>query len=358
MIREWETKSEVAPVKICAVTADANKETKEQCLSPEGGFNEFLTKPLRKNVLRNMIIKMCGADRLSKVQTNGNLYSLPRPTEPEKPPQDDQKESSETTVSGSHVLIVDDAPTMRLLLRTFLTDMGCTVSEADSGEIAVQVINESLAILNNPAPIELVFCDMRMPPGMGGIETTRHIKMLPATESLPIIGMTADDVTHSELIEARTAGMVSLVTKAIGKTQLISFLAEYTGTALGSSMVIEGEGKEVEQWDIRGALELCGSDRNFLGSLLADFIEDLESRREELSTSIQRKDCSRAAEISHDIKGMASILNFQVLARAACDCQKLASVGDYVKVRSKAQVVIEEGSKAIKLAKGFDASEW
>ena len=56
MIRDWEKKHHVNPVKICAVTADANPETMERCLSEAGGFNEFLSKPLRKNV--GAVVKM------------------------------------------------------------------------------------------------------------------------------------------------------------------------------------------------------------------------------------------------------------------------------------------------------------
>jgi CheY-like chemotaxis protein len=68
MIRDWEEKNGVPPMRICAVTADASPETRERCLE-EAGFNEFMAKPLRKNELRDMIIKMCGENRLNVTST-------------------------------------------------------------------------------------------------------------------------------------------------------------------------------------------------------------------------------------------------------------------------------------------------
>eukprot|EP00428_Durinskia_dybowskii_P084867 CAMPEP_0170437194 /NCGR_PEP_ID=MMETSP0117_2-20130122/44545_1 /TAXON_ID=400756 /ORGANISM="Durinskia baltica, Strain CSIRO CS-38" /LENGTH=60 /DNA_ID=CAMNT_0010697281 /DNA_START=1 /DNA_END=179 /DNA_ORIENTATION=- len=60
---------------------------------------------------------------------------------------------------------------MRLLLRTLLLDLGCRVSEAENGQDAVRIVSESLGTHNNCNPIELILCDIRMPPGMDGFET-------------------------------------------------------------------------------------------------------------------------------------------------------------------------------------------
>lgn len=120
---------------------------------------------------------------------------------------------------------------MRLLLRTFLTKMGCTVLEASTGETAVELVRTLFADKENPDPVEMVICDMRMSPGITGIETARRIQQIIGASCLPIVGMTADEVTNAALEEARSVGMVSLISKPLGRSQLASFLAEYTGTA-------------------------------------------------------------------------------------------------------------------------------
>lgn len=56
----------------------------------------------------------------------------------------------------------------------------------------------------------------------------------------------------------------------------------------------------------------------------------------------------------HHVKGMATICGFSRLAKVACACQESASVSDYVKVRNQSQVVVEEISRAVKVAETFD----
>jgi CheY-like chemotaxis protein len=258
---------------------------------------------------------------------------------------------------------------MRLLLRTLLIDLGCVVSEAANGQDAVRIVSESLESDINPNPIELILCDIRMPPGMDGIETTQLIKMIPGASNLPVIGMTADDVTNAALTEAVEAGMVSLVCKPIGKTELVTFLSEYTtttGEASSSKLSstacdddsIHHHVSEQGSWDVQGALETCGGDPSVLAHLLGDLVMDLSSRHDELSSSVRSNDCSRVGEIAHNIKGMASICNFRHLAQAANECQQSASKCEYVEVRSKCQIVLDEITKAISVAKSFDSKEW
>ena len=341
MIREWEEANSATPLTICAVTADSNPETEEYCLSKEGGFDKFLCKPLRKNALRDMVAEICGEDRLSEEKVRA-----PRTTK-EMPQQ------RQAPVGASHCLIVDDAPTMRLLLRTFLTGMGCIVSEASSGESAVELVRASFADQGNPDPIEMVICDMRMPPGIDGIETARRIKEIPGTEALPIIGMTADDVSNMALQDAQRVGMVSLVSKPLGKAALANFLAEHTSTLVTTSKERGSDGGG-DVFDKTRALENCSGDKNLLKTLLADIASDLKLRMDDLRSAVQRKDSARVAEITHNIKGNAGMCGFTRLMNAANECQHCASASDYVETRTRSQVVLDEIACAIKVAEEYD----
>ncbi|CAJ1962983.1 unnamed protein product [Cylindrotheca closterium] len=340
MIREWEEENNQDALKIVAVTADADKDTEEACLS--GGFDEFLPKPLRKNALRDMVVKVCGEDRLS-TEVQKPLRSAasggPTPRSPSPP------------AGASHVLVVDDAPTMRLLLRTFLVGMGCIVSEASSGESAVELVRTSLA--DKSERIEMVICDMRMPPGINGIETARRIKEIPGTEDLPIIGMTADDVDRGAAERAQGVGMVSLVSKPVGRAAIARFLADYTGT-VGSSPREKNENESPETFDKERALDNCSGDKALLKTLLGDIGRDLKVRADELRTSVSRKDSARAAEIAHNIKGLAGMCGFDRLMKAAKQLQESASQSDYLEVRNKSQVVMDEIQATVKIAEEYD----
>ncbi|CAB9529000.1 Peroxide stress-activated histidine kinase mak2 [Seminavis robusta] len=359
MIREWEEKNGVKPIDICAVTADASPETRDRCLAPEGGFNEFMAKPLRKNELKEMIVKMCGPGRFEPGTPN-NPVRRGSGKGADSSSQSSTTASTATQAGPTHVLVVDDTPTMRLLLRTLLTGMGCRVSEASSGESAVEIVRTSVS--DPHERVEMVFCDMRMPPGINGIETARRMKSISGTESLPIIGMTADDVSHVALKEARDVGMVSLISKPLGRTQLSSYLAEHTSTVSllherlhtdeTSSEESDGDNDNDEGvFDKETALENCGNDSDLLGTLLADMVKDLKTRQDKVAISIQRKDFGRVAEVAHDIKGITAICGFQRLAKAACKLQNRASQGDYIAVRKDGQILQDEISRACRVAR-------
>ena len=165
-------------------------------------------------------------------------------------------------------------------------------------------------------------------------------------------------MSNALLGEAKNSGMSSLISKPIGKTQLTSFLAEYTGTLLVSPIYKDSQGSpEVEVFNKQEALSVCGDDKNFLKTLLTDMAKDLKANKQNLEICVQRKDCARAAEVAHNVKGMAAVCSFKRLAAAASNCQKSASISDYMEVRRLSQIVFEELSMAIKLAENFDASE-
>jgi len=65
------------------------------------------------------------------------------------------------------ILVVDDEPQIRRVMRTTLTSNGYTVIEARSGE-------EALEIMQKERP-ELVLLDVNMP-GMGGLAACREIR--------------------------------------------------------------------------------------------------------------------------------------------------------------------------------------
>jgi len=65
------------------------------------------------------------------------------------------------------VLVVDDEKNIRTTLADILTDEGCRVSTAQTGEQAVKLCRHR--------PFDLVLLDVRMP-GMDGFETFRVIR--------------------------------------------------------------------------------------------------------------------------------------------------------------------------------------
>jgi CheY-like chemotaxis protein len=87
-----------------------------------------------------------------------------------------------TTPSARCILIVDDEPGMRESLADVFEANGYHVHTAASGEAGVEVIARD-------ACRQVVLMDIRMPPGLNGVEAMRLMRALVPT--LPVVLMTA-----------------------------------------------------------------------------------------------------------------------------------------------------------------------
>ncbi len=84
----------------------------------------------------------------------------------------------------THVLIVDDSPTERHVLRTMLEKNGFEVSVAESGEEGI----ESAKVVKP----DVILMDVVMP-GLNGFQATRQLQKDVATKSIPVIIVTTKD---------------------------------------------------------------------------------------------------------------------------------------------------------------------
>jgi two-component system, OmpR family, KDP operon response regulator KdpE len=110
---------------------------------------------------------------------------------------------------SSRILVVDDDPQIRRVLRATLASAEYIVDEARSGEEAVT------ALLRDKA--DLVLLDMNMP-GIGGMETCRLIR---TSSEVPIIVLTVRSA-EKDKVEALDAGADDYVTKPFGTPELMA----------------------------------------------------------------------------------------------------------------------------------------
>jgi CheY-like chemotaxis protein len=88
----------------------------------------------------------------------GSTFMVRLPVSAEEPTAE-ARESAPRTVGAAHVLVIDDEPEVRSVLRDMLVSFGYTVVEAASGE-------EGLACCES-APVDVILTDVSMP-GMSG----------------------------------------------------------------------------------------------------------------------------------------------------------------------------------------------
>lgn len=112
-------------------------------------------------------------------------------------------------MSGAKILVVDDEPQIRRMMRATLTGSGHQVDEARTGEEALEKFRAFLP--------DLVLLDLNMP-GMGGLETCRELRN---GSDVPIIILTVRNA-EKEKVEALDAGADDYVCKPFGMQELLA----------------------------------------------------------------------------------------------------------------------------------------
>jgi two-component system KDP operon response regulator KdpE len=110
-------------------------------------------------------------------------------------------------MSAGRILIVDDDPQIRRVLKMTLTGQGYEVDDAKSGESALERVRDRR--------FDLVLLDINMP-GMDGLETCRAIR---EQSEIGIIMLTVRD-NEADAVEALDAGADDYVTKPFKPSEL------------------------------------------------------------------------------------------------------------------------------------------
>jgi len=112
-------------------------------------------------------------------------------------------------VSAGRILVVDDEPQIRRILRTTLTSAGYEVDDARSGEAALEKVREFRP--------DLVLLDINMP-GIGGLSACQAIR---ADTNIAIIMLTVRN-SEEDKVRALDAGADDFVTKPFSTPELLA----------------------------------------------------------------------------------------------------------------------------------------
>jgi len=110
------------------------------------------------------------------------------------------------------LLVIDDEPGLRLMVRAVMEDAGWEVEEAGSGEDAIAFLTHDT--------VSVVLLDMRMP-GMNGNEALARIQDI--RPSLPVIMLTAYGTVGSA-VEAMKRGAFDYLSKPADNEELVAVL--------------------------------------------------------------------------------------------------------------------------------------
>ncbi|MGB1557801.1 MAG: chemotaxis response regulator CheY [Oceanococcaceae bacterium] len=105
---------------------------------------------------------------------------------------------------NSRILIVDDFPTMRRIVRNLLTELGYTnMAEADDGQTALPMLKSQ--------DFDFLITDWNMP-GMTGIDLLKAVRSDAKLARLPVLMVTAE-ASKEQIVEAAQAGVSGYIIK-------------------------------------------------------------------------------------------------------------------------------------------------
>jgi len=127
------------------------------------------------------------------------------------------------TLRGLRVLVVDDNPTNRFILRRQLESWGAQPCEARSGAEALEMLRQA----DGGEPFQLVLLDMHMP-DMDGAATARAIKWDLGLAALPLV-LLSSSRTHETAAALQGRGFAAALVKPVRRSNLLRVLQDVLG---------------------------------------------------------------------------------------------------------------------------------
>jgi signal transduction histidine kinase/CheY-like chemotaxis protein len=249
----------------------------------ELGIREFLSKPVRRNVLLDACKRAIHANSAEQTSTE----SLEHASRPQN-----------VAVRRGHVLIVEDNPTNQKVAALILSKAGLRVDVAGNGREAVDAFRSR--------KYDLVLMDCQMPE-VDGFEATVIIRGLESPGyRVPIVALTAN-VMKGEREKCLDAGMDDYLAKPIRAESLLRKLDQWLPA--DRSMVQEFQ-SGIE------SLEKDGLTEQEVGELIGMAHHRLCAFRMSLDQSVREGDMQAGARITHSIAGTIGTFRLTGLERS------------------------------------------
>ena len=186
-----------------------------------GSRTKFAGTGLGMAIARKLVEKMGGTITFESEKGVGTTFVIrvPFKIDPDADKREEQKDVSEKSIKGVHILLAEDNELNMEIAEFVLQNEGADVTKAWDGQEAVELFRNS-----EPGEFDVILMDIMMPV-MNGYEATKMIRSLDREDAkeVPIIAMTANAFTEDR-IRAKAAGMDEHVAKPVDVELLIKVI--------------------------------------------------------------------------------------------------------------------------------------
>ncbi len=288
-------------------------------------FNGYLYKPVKTDMLRMLLLEQ--SDRTIDLEvveesTEGksgkaSLLSAASTRKGNSPPY---------PAEGARVLVAEDHPVNRKILKSFLEKMGAEVLLAENGR-------EAADIAVSEKNISLIFMDIQMPV-MNGLESAQIIR---ASGYTGIIAACTANTESEDFDQYYQAGMDTILFKPFKRTDIQKIFETYFPPDPVSPPPVQGthaDGAAAENSgktavaDFSDMMDTLAGDYQLAEQILSQFIQQTDSNLEECSRAAGAGDFEKMVQIAHGIKGSAGSLSARSLSEAAKNLESASKKRD------------------------------
>jgi signal transduction histidine kinase/DNA-binding response OmpR family regulator len=199
---------ETATIPLLAYTSTTERNA-QRCR--EAGFDAFLTKPTRREILFKTIEKLLVTEEQPQTSPAQETFIT-------------QYSVREEIKQSIRILLVEDNPVNQKLALLILNKAGYTVEVANNGRIAVDTFTA------HPQDFDLILMDIQMPE-MDGLAATRELRVR-GFNAIPIIAMTANAMKGDREV-CLEAGMNDYITKPVKREIIFEMIEKWLHRELG-----------------------------------------------------------------------------------------------------------------------------
>ena len=255
-------------------------------------------------IARRTVERMGGAIGVDSRLGEGSTFWFTAPMARVAPPGAKPDDAPDTEAAAAptpqppvqEILIVEDNPTNRIVLREMLRHLGQTVVEASNGSEAVELARHRR--------FDLIFMDVSMP-GIDGVTASRQIRAGGQSAQARIVALTAHGLPE-DLERFRRGGLTEILQKPVTIAQLVPYLTAQTPEPAGDDRAMPADFDVVVVGELRALLPAAQM-RQLLDGILAEgdgFIAALEAG----------ESGPALADRAHRLRGAASIAGAAGLA--------------------------------------------
>ena len=186
-----------------------------------GSRTKFAGTGLGMPITKKLVEKMGGTITFVSEEGVGTTFVIrvPFKIDMEADKREEQKDISEKSITGLHILLAEDNELNMEIAEFMLQNEGAEVTKAWNGQEAVERFRKS-----KPGEFDVILMDIMMPV-MNGYEATKMIRSLDREDArvIPIIAMTANAFTEDRL-KAKEAGMDEHISKPVDVKLLVKVI--------------------------------------------------------------------------------------------------------------------------------------